>query len=145
MNLTKALKAKKKLIKQIDTIYNRFQKFNSYEAGTTPTYSAEEAYNEWLLLTSELVELKAKIQRANAPIIDKIFRLGELKSIISRLRGVNTTAGIHRERSYGLTESVVEHIAFMDLKKRDADIEVFENEIEKLQEEIEAFNIITKI
>jgi hypothetical protein len=37
MNLTKALKAKKKLIKQIDTIYNRFQKFNSYEAGTTPT------------------------------------------------------------------------------------------------------------
>jgi hypothetical protein len=33
----------------------------------------------------------------------------------------------------------------MDLKKRDADIEVFENEIEKLQEEIEAFNTITKI
>lgn len=146
MNLTKALKQKKKLIKQVDNAFIKFSTFNSYEVGTLPIYDPQRSYDDWVILTNELIELKAKIQRANAPIIDKIFRLGELKNMVSRIRGIDTTIGIKRERHYGITnEQSTQYDAFMSLVSRDKQIQSWEDEIEQLQEEIELFNVITKI
>ena len=66
MNLTKALKHKKKLVKQIDEMFIRFQKYNSQPADQVGTgYNPEEAYNKWINLTNELVELKTKIHLEN--------------------------------------------------------------------------------
>jgi hypothetical protein len=106
MNLTKALKHKKKLVKQIDEMFIRFQKYNSQPADQVGTgYNPEEAYNKWISLTNELVELKTKIQNANAPIAGKIFRLGEVKNLISRIRGLDTKSGMVRDR-YRNEESI---------------------------------------
>jgi hypothetical protein len=144
MNLTKALKHKKKLVKQIDETFVRFQKYNSQPADNVGKgYDPAEAYTEWIDLTSELVELKTKIQNANAPIASKIFRLGEVKSLISRIRGIDTKAGVIRDRYRG--EELITYVAYMDLFTKDNLIKDWEQEIETLQEEIEAFNAITKI
>ena len=144
MNLTKALKHKKKLVKQIDEMFIRFQKYNSQPADQVGTgYNPEEAYNKWISLTNELVELKTKIQNANAPIAGKIFRLGEVKNLISRIRGLDTKSGTVRDRYRA--EELITYVAYMDLFTKDNLIKGWEEEIEQLQEEIEAFNAITKI
>jgi len=142
MNLTKALKEKKKLIKKADEAYKRFSEFNSIEVGSTPTYNAETAFKEWITLTNQLIELKAKIQKANSEVIDKIFRLGELKNMVSRLRAVNVAEGKIRERYVDVT---TERTAWMTLLSRDNQIQDWENQIETLQEEIESYNVLTKI
>jgi len=142
MNLTKALKHKKKLIKLAEEQYIRFSKFNSTLVDTETPYNAEQAFNEWLRLTNELVELKSNIHIANGPIMNKIHRMSELKNMIHRFRGVDTKSGMHREY---YDKEVAEYTAFFDVVKKDTQIHTWESEIEMLQEEIEAYNATTKI
>jgi hypothetical protein len=145
MNLTKALKHKKKLIKQADEAFTRFQRYNSQnKENVDKGYDPEAAYNNWIRLTNELITLKTKIHNANAPIANRIFRLGELKNLVSRLRSIDTKKGLVRE--YRSVDSIpVEYVAYMDLFNKDNQIFNWEQEIESIQEEIEAFNAITKI
>jgi uncharacterized protein (DUF342 family) len=143
MNLTKALKQKKKLVKQADEMFVRFSKYNSQPVGFVG-YDPAVAYESWLSLTNELVDLKTKIHIANGPIASKIFRLGELKNLISRLRNVETKSGSFKEYRYSDAEAI-EYVAFLSLFEKDELIQVWEAELETLQEEIEAFNAITKI
>jgi len=143
MNLTKALKQKKKLVKQADEMFVRFSKYNSQPVGFVG-YDPAVAYESWVSLTNELVDLKTKIHIANFPIAHKIFRLGELKNLISRLRNVETKSGSFKEYRYSDAEPV-EYVAFLSLFEKDELIQAWEAELETLQEEIEAFNAITKI
>jgi hypothetical protein len=145
MNLTKALKHKKKLVKQTDEAFMRFQRYNSQnKENVDKGYDPETAYRKWIALTQELITLKTKIHNANAPIANKIFRLGELKNLVSRLRNIDTKKGLIRE--HRSADSIpVEYVAYMDLFTKDNQIFNWEQEIETIQEEIEAFNAITKI
>ena len=86
MNITKSLKLKKKLIKQADVAYDRFSKYNSVDITAETPYDAMTAYQEWIDLTNQLIDLKTKIHLANAPVYGKIFRMSELKSLISKLK-----------------------------------------------------------
>lgn len=142
MNLTKALKTKKKLVKQADEFYNRFASSNSIEDGSEQSYSPEEYYDKWLAKTEELIELKTKIQLANAPIAHKIFKLGELKSQAAKLKRVDTKEGIQRDR---YSDKAITYTAWMKQLAKDEMVEELEEQIETLQEEIEAFNALTKI
>lgn len=142
MNLTKALKAKKKLVKQVDEFYNRFANSNSKEQGAVSVYDAEESYVQWIEATNKLVDLKTKIQLANTPIAHKIFQLGELKSQAAKLKRVETKEGIWRDR---YSDNAITYTAWMKQLVKDEVVEKLEEKIETLQEEIEAFNALTKI
>jgi hypothetical protein len=145
MNLTKALKHKKKLVKQADEMFNRFQRYNSQnKENVNKGYSPEEAFNSWIELTQDLIELKTKIHNANIKIAEKIFRLGELKNLVSRIRVVDTKSGLVKEHRHP-DVAPIEYVAYMDLFAKDDQISKWEGEIEQLQEEIEAYNAITKI
>jgi hypothetical protein len=144
MNLTKALKHKKKLVKQADELYSRFSSYNSIEVGTSPPYTPEESFKGWLKKIDELVSLKAKIHQANVPIAEKIFRLGEIKNIITRMRSIDTKEGKVYNRYIDNANSI-EYIAYVNLVSKDLHIKTYEEELERLQEEIETFNAITKI
>jgi hypothetical protein len=141
MNLTKALKHKKKLVKQADDMYIRFSKFNSNQKDSVG-YDPEQAYNEWVRLTNDLINLKTKIHIANAGIADKIFKLGELKSMATKLRSIDTKEGIVKDRYSDVT---IEYVAYMNLFDRDTKVKELEEQIETLQEEIEAYNALTMI
>jgi hypothetical protein len=144
MNLTKALKHKKKLAKQADEFYVRFQKYNSHNIERASDYSAEEMYTAWMTTISKLVDLKARIQIANGPIQHKIFRMAEIKGLVSRLRNIETREGTFTESSYTGTVSKT-YEAFLNTVKKDQLVSDLESELETLQDEIEAFNAITKI
>lgn len=142
MNLTKALKHKKKLIKKADEYYMRFAKFNSVEKSSTLTYDPKDMYDKWRETTSELVDLKSKIQKANVPILNKIFMLSELKNTVHKLKSVSTLSGTVTHK---YSSEFTEYICFMDEKDKDDKIQLLEEQIESIQEEIETFNAITKI
>jgi len=122
-------------------MYIRFSKFNSTEKGSVG-YDAGEAFESWINLTDQLVDLKTKIHIANVGIADKIFKLGELKSIAAKLRIVSTQEGTIKDR-YADTTS--EYVAHMNLFTKDSKIKEIEEQIETLQEEIEAYNALTMI
>jgi len=139
--LTKALKHKKKLVKQIDEMFIRFSKFNSVEKGNVG-YDPEQAYDQWVELTNKLIDLKTKIHIANAGIANKIFTLGELKNMAAKLRNVSTQEGVVKDR---YSDNTNEYIVHMNLFAKDAKVKELEEQIETLQEEIEAYNALTMI
>ena len=142
MNLTKALKQKKKLIKLADTYYERFANNNRHLEDQEPTYNPSENYENWLKTTAELVELKTKIQTANQPIAHKIFLMGELKNQVAKIRRVSTESGKLTDR---YSDKTYVYLSWMDTVTRDTMVANLEEQIETLQEEIEAFNALTKI
>ena len=127
MNLTKALKHKKKLVKQIDEMYIRFSKFNSTEKGSVG-YDAGEAFENWINLTDQLVDLKTKIHIANVGIANKIFKLGELKNMATKLRNVSTQEGTIKDR---YSDNINEYTVHMNLFAKDSKIKEIQDLIKE--------------
>ena len=143
MKVKQALKYKKKLATKMNQEFVRVNMYNSVEEGTTRVYDVKEAMQNWLRMGEELVELKTKIHLANAPVYGKIFRMSELKSQLSNLRQLDCVDGKHFDR-YGRGEAVVKTAKISVLEKDQMVLEI-EEEIERLQEELDEHNATTSI
>jgi hypothetical protein len=117
--------------------------YNSVEEGSTRVYDVVESMRNWLTMSEELVELKTKLHLANAPVYGKIFRMSELKSQLSNLRQLDCVDGKHFDR-YGRGEAVVK-TAKISVLEKDQLVLTIEEEIEKLQEELDEHNATTSI
>src|SRR3989304_7125363 len=97
MKLYKALKLKKKLIGEISALRSKIQEKNSYAVGSLnpDNYNVPNLYRDLNEKINSLVDLKVAINSANIGIRDKIFVLSELKALISMLKVLPTTEGIH--------------------------------------------------
>lgn len=142
MNVKQALKVKNKLVTDLKANFEILKKYNSIEEGNPRRYSMEETLDKITTLSNELVELKAQIHRANAPVYDKIFALAELKGLVKELKKVPTDEGKQTER-YGSVQSIKE------VQLNIVDIENFVGElqdrIEELQNELDIHNANTII
>jgi hypothetical protein len=142
MNITKALKQKNKLVSKTNEHIAHVSAYNSIQEGTTRPYDAREALEKAMASVDELVALKTAIHKANAKVYDKIFRLAELKSLVSKLKGLDCKEGMHQ--SYRM-DSPVKYTSQISIVEKDQLIEKLESQIEMLQEELEAHNAKTKI
>ena len=142
MNVKQALKAKNKLVTDLKANFEILKKYNSIEEGNPRRYSMEETLDKITTVSNELVELKAQIHRANAPVYDKIFALAELKGMIKELKKIPTDEGKQTER-YGSVQSIKE----VELNVTDIDnsISILETQIEELQNELDVHNATTNI
>jgi hypothetical protein len=142
MTVKRALKEKNKLIKEINELYTKIKTYNSVSDDSEKPYSTKELLSNIDSKLNELVELKTKIHLANGPVYDKIFRMAELKSHVSKLNQLDCSSG--KQKSWGDTEytNKVSEIKIVD---RDYLIKVSEEEIEKLQDELDEFNATTNI
>jgi hypothetical protein len=143
MKVKQALKYKKKLATKMNQEFVRVNMYNSVEEGTTRVYDVKEAMQNWLKMGEELVELKTKIHLANAPVYGKIFRMSELKSQLSNLRQLDCVDGKHFDR-YGRGEAIIK-TAEISVLERDEMVLKIEEEIERLQEELDEHNATTSI
>jgi hypothetical protein len=142
MNVKQALKAKNKLVAEIKECYRILQTQNSIEEGNPRRYSVKKKLENIAELTDELVQLKARLHRANAPVYDKIFQMAEIKGIIKELKKMDVSEGKQTER-YGSVVSVKE--VEMNVIERDAIIKQYEEHVEKLQNELDIHNSNTNI
>jgi hypothetical protein len=143
MKVKQALKYKKKLATKMNQEFVRVNMYNSVEEGTTRVYDVKEAMQNWLKMGEELVELKTKIHLANAPVYGKIFRMSELKSQLSNLKQLDCVDGKYFDR-YGRSEAIVK-TAEISVLERDQMVSTIEEEIERLQEELDEHNATTSI
>jgi hypothetical protein len=99
MNIKQALKLKNKLIKSISENTKLLQQYNTVEVGNPRPYSPTILMGAISRSTDELITLKSKIHRANAPMFENIFEMSELKSTIKALQKLDCTEGkSNRER-----------------------------------------------
>jgi hypothetical protein len=144
MNIKQALKLKNKLIKSIAENTKLVQQYNTVEVGNPRPYSPKTLMVDIRVTTKELVELKSKIHRANAPMFEKIFEMSELKSTIKAIQKLDCTEGKSNRDRYRM-ESELVLTSEISLVDRNEFIKKLEDRIEQIQDEMDVFNSNTEI
>jgi hypothetical protein len=140
MNLRKALKEKNKLAGHLNQLFQRMRENNITEDGQSRPYNSKEVLQEIHQEIQQLVELKVKLQLANIPILQDIYRVAELKVMIRQLRYMECNDS--RKISSGI---ITYHIATIKAEERDQLIKTMEEEIEAIHERIDTFNFRTSL
>ena len=143
MNIKHALKQKNKLIKEITEKTKLMQEYNSIELGNERPYSVNSLYYEVIDASLELSKLKAKIHRANGPVLEDIFLMAEMKSTIQALKKVDCTSGKSNRDRYSSTEIIL--MVEMSIVEKNNKIKELEEKIEEIQDRLDIFNANTEI
>lgn len=144
MKISKALKEKKKLITEISRIKSRFTSENSIILGTKRKYETKEQLELLNIKITDLINLKAAINKASEPIYAIILEIAELKAKIATYNQLSVREGIERN-SWSENDDQTEYIVEFDKIWVDEKIVETEGKIEKLQEDIDTFNHTTDI
>jgi hypothetical protein len=146
MNIKQALKRKNKLVKEISSEFEKLQKYNSIAEGMERVYDPQQAMDNYIRKTNQLIALKTAVHRANAPVYDKIFRLAELKSVISPVKRLDCQSGtVHSRGGYGSPSETIVMTAIVSIIERDQLVEKLEAEIEMIQDDLDRWNATTEI
>ena len=137
MTLAQALKEKNKKVANIQKLWVKIDRYNSVQEGAERPYDIADLFTQVETEIAELVKLKARIHSVSEPIRESIFELSELKNLVQRVKAVDTTNGISRNR-FDSTSSLM--TAVLDIKWQDEKIESLETQIEKIQERLDNFN-----
>ena len=97
-----------------------------------------------MILEEGLIDLKTKIHRANIGVYDKIFRMSELKSLAKKLSQINCDEGKVTDRYLRGAEPSIK-TAEISVVDKDVRVKSIEEEIERLQEELDTHNATTSI
>ena len=146
MKIAKALKMKNQLAGEVAQLKDLLTKQNSRSTKQKFDYENHEVLTRLRAKLDELVKVKAAVAAANAEVYDKIFRLAELKGLVTTLSGLDTKAGLfHEGRGFGETAYEVEYVA--QLGKVDVDKLVAElnAEIQSLQDALDEFNFTRSV
>ena len=140
MNIKKALKEKNKMIGKINKLTDKIRQYNLVEEGQQPLFNSMELYREREQLLNEMIDLKARIHIANAPMYHKIFRLSELKDTAKKMNYLSCSTS-----KEAIGNNVVYYIPTINIIEKEKIIEAIEKEIESIQEELDAFNQTTNV
>ena len=145
MTIKQALKHKNKLSKKISEEILKVSRYNSVEVGSVRPYDVLKSYDNYIRMIDELIDLKNKIHLANAPVYYQIFRLSELKGLVSNLKQIDCSEGKVSSRYRSMGEEPEIKTSIISITQRDGTIENYEAEIEKIQEELDQHNSTTFI
>ncbi len=145
MNIRQGLKEKNKLVKEIQDLHVRLATYNSVEVGNVRPYSPKETMELINQKSNELVELKTKIHKANVPVYQHIFRLSELKSMITRIRNLDCNEGTVQDYYSRNRETPTVKETEITIVERDEMVKHMEGQIEEIQDILDNHNQITNI
>jgi hypothetical protein len=141
MKLTKALKMKNQLAGEVAELKERLAQQNSRAATVPFDYDAGEVLAALRAKTDRLVEVKTAIAVTNVAQYERIFRLAELKGLVSTLKALNVRHGLFREAgNYAHPAYDVEYVAQLKKAAVDALVAELETEIAALQDQLDEFN-----
>jgi hypothetical protein len=146
MNIKQALKLKNKLVKENSETFAKLSQYNSVEEGSVRPYNPSEMLEKWNEGVKQLVDLKTKIHIANQPVYYKIFKLSELKSMVSKFNGLQCDEGKQSQRgNWGQSSEPIIMNAVIGIIDRDKMIKTLEEQIEEIQDELDIHNTNTQI
>jgi hypothetical protein len=144
MTIKQGLKQKNKLVKNIAENTKLLQQYNSVEVGNQRPYSTVVLYKQIQKETQELATLKAKIHIANTPVMEDIFWMSEMKSMIAALKKMDCTEGKSNRDRYRM-ESEMILTSEISLVSRNQEVKMLEEKIEEIQDKLDTFNATTEI
>lgn len=145
MKLTKALKQKNRIAGELSRTKNLIIRENSK---LDVQYNEDKIKNLFDLLnelTSDLIIIKSKIQKATAPISEKLLKLAELKGQIDFYNSLPTKEGKFELYSYNENEKSEIYKAYFNQDKVDNKLIEIQKQINDLQDEIDEYNALTQI
>lgn len=145
MTIKQGLKKKNQLVKEILDLHTRVSTYNSVEVGNKRPYSVRESMELLDEKSNELVELKTKIHAANGPVYSHIFRLSELKSMITRIKNLDCNEGTVQDYYSRNRETPVVKEVEISIVERDEMVKRMEGQIEEIQDILDTHNQITEI
>ncbi len=141
MKITKALKLKNQLAGEVAELKDRLAKQNSRAATVPFDYDANEVLAALRTKVDELVTVKSAVAAANVAIYPRIFRLAELKGLVTVLKSLDTRQGVFKEAGgFSLSNCEVEYVAQLKKPAVDALAAELEAEISAIQDELDEFN-----
>ncbi len=140
--IAKALKEKNKLKNEIALIERKLNTHNSIIKGNKRPFDIEEVDKQLHEKVNALVALKAAISKANAPVQEKIFRLAEVRGLISFYRKMTVKEGLFIE---GYRDEAHDYEALFNEAEIEVKVKKLEEEAEILQDSLDSFNFTTTI
>ena len=146
MKIAKALKLKNQLAGEAAHLKDLLTQQNSRSKKQKFDYDNHKILQQLRAKLDELVKVKAAIAQANSEIYIKIFRLAELKGLVTVLTGLDTKAGTFSESGgYGGPVFETQYVAQITKVEADKLVNELKAEIQKLQDELDEFNFTHKV
>jgi hypothetical protein len=146
MRIAKALKLKNQLAGEMARLKELLAVQNVRSSKQKFDYDNREVLDRLRAKLNELVSVKAAVAAANAEIYDKIFRLAELKGLVSLLEGLETKSGVfHEGGRFGEAAYEVEYVAQLGKVEVDKLIAELKDEIQSLQDDLDEFNFTRSV
>lgn len=144
LTIARALKEKNRIASTIAKNWKKISSFNSLLKGAERPYDINVLLKETLELTDELVTIKRNIHDKSSPVREKIFRLSEIKNIISKLEDIPTKDGLGlvKNRGYDVRDEMEATLKPTDIDRL---ISEYQKEIDSIQMELDIFNFNTKL
>lgn len=142
VTLARALKERSRIAGKLKRNFAIINKENSVIRGNERSFDLRAIYAECLELYRKLIEIKQIIATANAPIVGKLVEMDEVKSLIAQLRSIDTTVG-YVNQGYGQTNDYMEVV--FSASEMTAEADKLQERAEQLQDELDAFNALTKV
>ena len=141
MKIAKALKLKNQLAGDVAQLKDLLAKQNVRSTKQKFDYDNREVLTRLRGKLDELVKTKAAIAAANSEVYDKIFRLAELKGLVTTLNALETKSGVfHEGGRFGEPAYEVEYVAQLGKVDVDKLVNELKDEIQALQDALDEFN-----
>lgn len=142
ITLDKALSVKNRLAGRLAQARSNVETYNCVVVGQREaTVDVRAEYERMARLREALVAVKAAIQRANGPILEDVYRLGEAKALMQMLGNLNTKQG--PEPAFG---GVTYDYASTFLKPEVLEmVRRLEGRVDDIQDRINRHNATTRI
>lgn len=146
MNLSQALKTKNRLAGELVRQQQILRRENARRSDSVSGVDCKAVWERILKLSEELGAIKGKITTANIGIYPALERMAELKSRISFVQELEKREG--PEVTYvGRDQEQVTYTwtSFINQEKSDALVLELQAEIDKLQDQVDAYNATTEV
>ena len=144
MNVSKSLKVKNRLTGELAKLQEVAYRENSRRNDNLSKVDVAGVFAEIASTRNKLVNLKAAIVQASAPIAESLARLTELKGHINWLSGLRVREG-EEKVSYGDQVETYTWTAYLNRERLDEQIGLTQMATEALQDEIDEFNAKTQV
>jgi len=145
MKLAKALKLKNKKVSEYNSTVEKMANSNTIEKDSKKHYNSKELSVLAESQMQNLIQLKTAIHNTSAPIREKIFRIGELKSYLGYINRLNTTEGVVKQSYRGADSTPLVYVVDFSEAEKVAKAKEIQDQIEVLQEELDSFNATTNL
>ena len=145
MTIKQALKLKNKLVTELNELISNLHKNNSVYEGAERAYSSREILTEIYVKINKITSIKTLIHKANLPVHNLIFEMGELKSLVKNLKQLDCTNGVESNPYTRRSENLMVKSAEISVVERDFEVKNLERKIEEIQDILDHHNITTEI